>query len=371
MERMAGARKRLQVRYQKRKETERAQRVQQLKRKQKQKTTPAKRNAVILISDDSSQDQSEEESLEKEKFPQKTRRNTLASLSARLWDECYWSTINDTNNPDVGAAKNICPSNKSPPTTRRTGLESKMLGLWSDLLRYSGNNHDVDTLPATLHDLDRLDLPPAIASSMKILLEGYDMVKQGSSLANEDSKSSIDPQIEATLNENNSAGIHVMQHNESAQKPWEGPRTEENENMTDTSPGYDEESHVSSSTWEASVSTQFTLDTLTSHSADTVGSGPTYHSSSATDSPPSLSTEDEYVPMEEPETNLRRWTTRIELTSGTGVNGSISPDYSADVMNRNDLHEEGDSGRSGNNNSFFVVLTILHNGECLVGLYVK
>ncbi|XP_063957064.1 uncharacterized protein LOC135154535 [Lytechinus pictus] len=319
--------------------------VSTAKGKVKSKVASSKKNDFVLISDDSLEGQSEEESPEKEIIPQKTRRNTLASLSARLWDECYWSTINDTSNHDVSAAKSILPSNNSPPTTRKTGLESKMLGLWSDLLRYSGNRHDVDTLPVTLEDLDKLDLPPAIASSMKILLEGYDMVKQGSSLTNEDSKSSIDPQVESILNENNSAVILQMTNNES---PFEEEgRTDDKESTTDTSPSYDEESHVSSSTWEASVSTEFSLETLTSHSANTVGSGPSYHSSSTTASPPSLSTEDGYIPAEEPERNLRRWPTRMELASANYLTDAISPDISADVMNRNDPHDEGDSGRSG------------------------
>ncbi|XP_041466755.1 uncharacterized protein LOC121417204 [Lytechinus variegatus] len=318
--------------------------VSTAKGKVKSKVAYSKKNDIVLISDDSLEGQSEEESPQKEIIPQKTRRNTLASLSARLWDECYWSTINDTSNPDVTAAKSILPSNNSPPTTRRTGLESKMLGLWSDLLRYSGNRHDVDTLPVTSEDLDKLDLPPAIASSMKILLEGYDMVKQGSSLTNEDSKSSTDPQVESTLNENNSAVILQMTNNES---PSVEGRTNDKETTTDTSPSYDEESHVSSSTWEASVSTEFSLETLTSHSANTVGSGPSYHSSSTTASPPSLSTEDEYIPAEEPEVNLRRWPTRMELASANDLTDAISPDISADVMNRNDPHDEGDSGRSG------------------------
>ena len=305
------------------------------------KNTKPKVNAIMVVSDDSesSDGYNQEKEMVEAAEPKMKRRNTLASLSARLWDECYWSTLNDKTNDTPGFVRKTLPSNNSPPSTRKTGLEAKMLEQWGDLLRYSGNRQDDETFPVTVEELDKMNLPPAVATPMRVLLEGYEIAQQSTKVVQDDAESNAS-YSNTGLNENNSAEVRSADMDETAQANWEHP-TEEMSKDTD---GLSSRDGIISSEWESSRSTDLTLETLTSHGSN--DSRKTYNSSSAPQSPPALEAEVDVPSEHQPENNLRRWQTSQHLATGSNGNGPASPDYSADNMNSNRCHEEGDSARS-------------------------
>ncbi|XP_072182117.1 uncharacterized protein [Diadema setosum] len=284
--------------------------------------------------DDSVQKQNSQDVSEKGNFDQKPkRRSTLASLSARLWNECYWATLNDAKCETAVSKEAHLPCNNSPPATRRTGLESKMMKLWEDLLRYTGNYSDMESLPVTAEDVEGMNLPPAVANSLMVLLEGYQQARQSSKpheSCDADSDESV-YSVEGTVNERSF-------HDETAQTAWD--ERSESASVQEETPQKDGTNQI------LDVPNGLSFEALTPNSVETRLSHEDYQSSESTQSPPPLQAQFQSISTQKAVFNRLQWPAHRGVMHGSNDRPSSSPDYSAGTANRNNCHEEGDSART-------------------------